>query len=280
MHLLVISCLPLALASIFLFATGTVAAEIEEESRYDTMKMMMCGDEMAGMRSQIMECTQKIDFAGYEKVLTPCGAELESMDMEGMRTFFCNTPKEEMIKVEDCMEEKMKELELEEEMRKKGEPIEIIIASKLYIQRIHLTKTMHLLTLVTLQVVLLIGLDLAQADKYDDAFEKLNMLMCDNDEEEAREKVFGCMTEDMFSEYDSIVESCNGPKISSAEDMVEVWCNTSKEDLVEMGKCFEEKVEEQGKREELEQKGKQAEVIIHYDYFHKTYYVEKENMIT
>ncbi|GIY75889.1 hypothetical protein CEXT_374651 [Caerostris extrusa] len=77
MHLLVIFAVPL------LFAPGTVAAEIEEESRYDTMKMMMCGDEMAGMRSQIMECTQKIDFAGYEKVLTPCGAELESMDMEG-----------------------------------------------------------------------------------------------------------------------------------------------------------------------------------------------------
>ncbi|GIY58867.1 hypothetical protein CEXT_191941 [Caerostris extrusa] len=111
---------------------------------------------------------------------------------------------------------------------------------------------MHFLTLVTLQVVLIMGLDLAQADKYDDACNiavfVLFVCFSDNDEEEAREKIFGCMTDDMFSDYDAIIESCNGPKMSSAEEIVEVWCNTSKEDLVEMGKCFEEKVEEQGKK--------------------------------
>ncbi|GBO33849.1 hypothetical protein AVEN_57157-1 [Araneus ventricosus] len=76
------------------------------------------------MRDAMESCSTDQELSSYTQFFKYCGIELSSLDMAGMKNYYCNTSIEDIKRDNECISKKIKEMGKKEEMTKRNEPVE------------------------------------------------------------------------------------------------------------------------------------------------------------
>ncbi|KAF8781467.1 uncharacterized protein LOC129964175 [Argiope bruennichi] len=119
---------------------------------------------------------------------------------------------------------------------------------------------MHFILFLALQ--LLLGTTLVFAEE-EMSMQEVQKLMCDEENKEISDVVMGCIEEvDWASALGAANECYPDMKETSADELIKYFCSHTPEELQTSEDCSREKVEEEGKTEEMEEMMQQIETCV------------------